>query len=171
MDYTEIAIERAYGLMNTGGMIWVCTKGNDGRYDVTPIAWSCPLDYEPVSRVLFVSDPAHACFANLTNRKEYAIALPTFTQRELVEKTGSVSGADTDKFDTFDIASFPARKIDVRIPDGSAAWLECRLIRTIPEGSVSIVLGEVIAASSLNNAWKERLHYVGEGVYYRPKID
>jgi flavin reductase (DIM6/NTAB) family NADH-FMN oxidoreductase RutF len=167
MDYLEIIPENAYELMNTGGIIWVCTKGPDGRYNITPIAWSCPLEFEPVSQVLFVCSRTHTCFINLSKKKEYVIALPSFTQKDLVEKTGSISGANTEKYLKFSIDSFPARKVDALIPTGVAGWLECRLIQTIAEGAVSIVLGEVITAFAKPDGWKERLHHASGG-YYRP---
>jgi flavin reductase (DIM6/NTAB) family NADH-FMN oxidoreductase RutF len=58
--------------------------------------------------------------------------------------------------------------VDALVPAGVAAWLECRLLRTVAEGSSSIVLGEVIRARAVPEAWKLRLHYASEGVMYSP---
>jgi flavin reductase (DIM6/NTAB) family NADH-FMN oxidoreductase RutF len=168
MDYRSVPLKEAFSLLNCGGIILVCTKSEGGRYDLAPIAWSCPLDYEPVSRVLFVCDPAHATHENLLARREFALALPCFAQRELVNAAGSSSGRDRDKYADLGLASFPASKIDARIPEGVAGWLECRLMRTMAEGSVSIVMGEVLAASAVDEAWKMRLHYVSESISYAP---
>jgi flavin reductase (DIM6/NTAB) family NADH-FMN oxidoreductase RutF len=170
MEYLEIDPKNAYEMMNTGGIIWVCTKGNDERYNLTPISWSCPLDFEPTSRILFICNPSNTCFTNLSHMNAYTIALPSFTQLELVKETGMVSGADTDKYLKFGIEAFPSHNIDTRIPTGVSGWLECRLIRTIAEGSVSIVIGEVITAFAKPDAWKERLHYVTAGTHYRPLL-
>lgn len=168
MNYEDVPTKGAYALMNCGGLVWVCTKSAAGRYDLAPVAWACPLDYEPVSRVLFVCDPAHASWENLKAQGGFVLALPTPSQLGLVEKTGSVSGRELDKFGEFGIASFMAKTVDARVPEGVGAFLECRLLRTVEEGSVSIVMGEVLRAGAWPEAWRHRLHYVAEGSYYAP---
>ncbi len=168
MDYDDVPLSRAYELVAGGCLIWVCTRSADGRYDLAPIAWSCPLDYEPSSRLLFVCDKKHATLENLRSSGAFAVALPTREQMGLVEKTGSVSGRERDKYRDFGIAAERARKVDALVPEGVAAWLECRLLRTVEEGSVAVVMGEVLAARARSEAWKERLHYVSESLRYRP---
>jgi flavin reductase (DIM6/NTAB) family NADH-FMN oxidoreductase RutF len=168
MDYLGVPPKEAFSLLNCGGIVLVCTKSEAGLYDLAPIAWASPLDYEPTSRVLFVCDPAHATYGNLLASREFALALPSFEQRGLVEKTGSSSGRDGDKYASLGISAFAAARVDARIPEGAAGWLECRLIGTVAEGSVSIVMGEVLAASAVADAWKLRLHYVSDAVSYAP---
>ncbi|HUW41451.1 MAG TPA: flavin reductase family protein [Rectinemataceae bacterium] len=168
MDYDDVPLSRAYELLAGGCLIWVCTKSAAGRYDLAPIAWNCPLDYEPSSRVLFVCDKKHATLENLRAGGSFAIALPTPEQMDLVEKTGSVSGRERDKYRDFGIAARPAAAVDALVPEGVAGWLECRLLRAVEEGSVAVVMGEVLAARARSEAWKERLHYVSESLRYRP---
>ena len=84
MDYRSVPPKEAFSLLNCGGIVLVCTRSEAGRYDLAPIAWSCPLDYEPTSRVLFVCDPAHATHENLLAKREFALDLPAFDQRDLV---------------------------------------------------------------------------------------
>jgi len=168
VEYKNVPSEEAYALLNCGGLVLVCTRSPEGRYDLAPVAWACPLDYEPTSRVLFVCDPRHATYRNIESSGLFVLALPTPEQRGLVEKAGSVSGRDADKYAAFGIKAFAASKVDALVPELVAAWLECRLLRTVSEGSSSIVLGEVIRASSVPEAWKRRLHYASEGVMYAP---
>ena len=52
MKYLEIGLKAAYQLQNAGGLVLICTKGQEGRYDLAPVAWCCPLDYDRVSRLL-----------------------------------------------------------------------------------------------------------------------
>lgn len=163
-----MAVSEAYELLNPGGLVLVCTKSEDGRYDLAPVAWNCPLDYEPVSRVLFVCDPGHRSYEDLVEAGEFVLALPSVAQRVLVEKTGSVSGRDVDKYAEFGIAAERARDVDALVPAGVAGWLECRLLRVIVEGSSAVVMGEVLRAAAAPEAWKLRLHYVREGLWYAP---
>ncbi len=168
MDYRIVPPKEAFSLLNCGGVVLVCTKSRAGRFDLAPVAWASPLDYEPTSRVLFVCDPAHATHENILAGREFALALPGFAQRELVSGAGSSSGRDLDKYAALGIRSFAAERVDALIPEGVAGWLECRLIRTVAEGSVSIVMGEVLAAKAVDEAWKLRLHYVSDSVSYAP---
>ena len=81
------------------------------------------LDYEPVSRAMIVLDPGHLTSANIEASGEFVLALPTFEQRQLVERTGSVSGRDADKYERFGIRSFAAEGADARVPEGCAGYL------------------------------------------------
>jgi flavin reductase (DIM6/NTAB) family NADH-FMN oxidoreductase RutF len=168
MDYRNVPAKEAFSLLTCGGVVIVCTRSEAGPYDLAPVAWASPLDYEPTSRVLFVCDPAHATHDNLLAQGEFALALPTFEQRGLVNAAGSSSGRGRDKYAELGLASFPAAQVDALIPEGVAGWLECRLLRTVSEGSASIVMGEVLAARAVDEAWKLRLHYVSESLSYAP---
>ena len=121
MDYAEVPIAEAYELLNAGGIVLVCcTKSPGGRYDVAPIAWNCPLDYAPASRLILVCDTGHRSYEDLERSGEFAVALPTIAQRDLVEKAGSVSGRDLDKYSSLGLEYFAASRVDARIPAGVA---------------------------------------------------
>ena len=83
-------------------------------------------------------------------------------------KAGSSSGHDEDKYAAYGIRSFEAKRVDARVPEGVAGWLECRLIRVVVEGSSAVVMGEVLHAAAHPDAWKERIHYVREGLMFAP---
>ena len=140
----SVALTEAYRLVTPGIPIIVASRGK--YYNLTPIAWNCPLDYEPVTKLLFVCDPAHQTARNIKETGEFAVCIPSSPDDPMIEQCGSVSSAEIDKFERFAITSIKAEKIDVRIPTTAAAWIECRLIRVIPEGAVEIFLGEAISA-------------------------
>lgn len=168
MEYVEIPAAEAYELQNAGGLVLVCTRGPDGRYDLAPVAWCCPLDYAPASRLILVLDTSHRTYADLSDSGEFAVALPTRAQWELTKLAGALSGHDQDKYADLGIASFTAAKVDARIPEGVAGWLECRLLRIVVEGTSGVVMGEVLRAVARPDAWKERVHYVREGLQFSP---
>lgn len=167
-QYNPVALEKAYYLLNGGGLLWICTKSREGRYDLAPIAWTCPLDYEPVTRLLFVCDPGHATFENLEQQKEFIAALPTYLQKDLVLKTGNVSGRSVDKFERWNIPYSKGTVVDARVPTGVAGWLECKVIEIYRPGSAAIVCGEALAAFAVPDAWKQVLHHVEGKQFYRP---
>jgi flavin reductase (DIM6/NTAB) family NADH-FMN oxidoreductase RutF len=166
--YRRVDPRLAYRLFNPGGLVWACSRSASGVYNFAPIAWNCPLDYEGESRLLFVCDVSHATFANIKASGCFALAIPSAGQRALVELSGSASGRDLDKFAAWEVEAIKAFEIDVHIPAGSSAWAECRLSRIIEEGTSAIVIGDVLAARAVDASWKERLHYVEDGVWYRP---
>ena len=168
MNYAKVELKSAYTLQNAGGLVLVCTKDRKGSYDLAPVAWCCPLDYEPVSRFLCVLDTGHKTFKDLEKSREFAIALPTPAQKDLVMSCGSVSGSEVDKYVKFGIASFAGHRVDVKIPSGVAGWIECSLIDIVVKGSSAIVMGEALHAEAIESAWNERIHFVEEGKLFRP---
>lgn len=127
----------------------ILTKGaKAGLYDVTPIGWVMPMDYEPVTRLIFSCDPAHQCDANIKRSPFFAAAMPIGgAESEVVKNCGTVSDASADKFAQFGIKGAKADKIDVMIPtDCVSSWIECRLVRIIREGSVDLIIGEAVAS-------------------------
>jgi Conserved protein/domain typically associated with flavoprotein oxygenases, DIM6/NTAB family len=166
--YSTISVKDAYSLQNAGGLVFVCTKGADGRYDLAPVAWCCPLDYEPVSKFIAVLDTGHKTWQDILETRRFALAFPSIGQKELVERCGSVSGFTVDKYESFSIPFMPGKAFDLRIPQGVAGWVECSLIKTEILGTSGIVFGETLEARALDDWWKERLHYVGNAIYFRP---
>jgi flavin reductase (DIM6/NTAB) family NADH-FMN oxidoreductase RutF len=167
-DLRPVPPGKAYELLNTGGLVLVCTVGADGVRDLAPIAWSCPLDYEPTSRVMIVLDPGHKTSENIDARGSFVLALPSYSQRGLVEQTGSVSGREGDKYGRFGIAAFPVGEVGALVPEGAAGYLECRVIDSRRIGSVVVYSGEVVSAAAVEDAWRWRLHYAGGETYYKP---
>jgi flavin reductase (DIM6/NTAB) family NADH-FMN oxidoreductase RutF len=142
--FAAIPLAKAYGLIVPGRPILVASKG--AHYNLAPIAWNCPLDYEPVTKLLFVCDPAHQTAHNIKKTGEFSVCVPESEDDPLIGKCGSVSDPNADKYARFGIDSLPGEKTDTRIPATAKAWIECKLIRVIEEGSVEIFLGEAVAA-------------------------
>jgi flavin reductase (DIM6/NTAB) family NADH-FMN oxidoreductase RutF len=144
--FRDVPLGDAYTLLVPGCPVLVASRGI--HHNLAPIAWNTPLDYEPVTKVLFVCDPAHQTAINIHKTGEFALCVPASAEDPLIEKCGSVSDPRADKFAQFAIESVAAVKTDVRIPATARGWIECRLIRTITEGSVEIFLGEAVWASA-----------------------
>lgn len=171
--YQEFPANQAYSLQNPGGLILLCTRGSIPgssaiRYDVAPLAWCTPYEYEPVSKILLVCDTSHKTYFDIQETREFVIALPTYDMLRLIERTGSVSGFEVDKFQSLEIPRFNASSMDIVIPEGVAAWLECTLERIVTEGTSGIVFGAVKKAFAVPESWKLRVHYLEESIMYKP---
>ncbi|MCX7775258.1 MAG: flavin reductase [Spirochaetaceae bacterium] len=167
--YKEMPSSEAYTLQNAGGVLLLCTHGVPGQtpfYDLAPIAWSCPFDYEPVSRMLAVCDTSHQTYRDVLATGEAVLALASADMQTLCEATGSVSGALVDKYAKFNIPAFRADSMDILIPEGVPGWMECRLVQTLVRGISGILFLDVIKAFAIEEFWKHRLHFVRQGVWY-----
>ena len=142
--FKEVDLTKAYEMIKSPAV--VCTKGK-ASYDLTPYGWIMPMDYDPVTKVIFSSDPSHqACF-NIKDTKEFAVCIPCDPAAEWIMQTGSLSDAKADKFSKFGIRGTKASKVDVLVPEELVkGWIEFRLIRTVKEGSIELFMGEAVAA-------------------------
>ena len=97
-EFEEVDLKKAYTMITSPAV--VATKGV-GVYDLTPYGWIMPMDYDPVTRVIFSSDPDHQAVANIYREKEFAVVIPSDPKALFIEQTGSVSNPIADKFKMF----------------------------------------------------------------------
>lgn len=150
-EFVDVDLVEAWKLITPGRPVLIATKGyKDGLYNLTPIGWVMPMDYEPVTQVIFSSDPSHQCVVNINRSKNFAVCIPTDLNDPIIEKCGSLSSADLDKFARFGISSQMANKIDVKIPyENICAWIECELEDIIPKSTINLVIGKAVAAKKV----------------------
>ncbi len=153
MQYNDMPLDEAYRLINTGPVVMVSSVSKSGEYDVAPIAWACPAQKSP-SRVLVGVGRSHKTFTNIEETGEFVVSVPNISQVEMVTATGSVSGADVDKFTELDIKSIDAKTVDCKIPDGVIGYLECKLVEIYGGERLGLILGEAVAAAVDAEAYK-----------------
>ena len=168
-------LDEAYRLINTGPVVLVSSVSKDKFYDVAPIAWACPAQKSP-SRVLVGVGRSHKTFTNIEETGKFVVSVPNISQVAMVTATGSVSGADVDKFAELNIPSIDAQLVDCKIPDGVIGYLECKLVEIYGSDRLGLILGEAVAAAVDERAYNgERLlcetpagkavHHLGERRY------
>jgi flavin reductase (DIM6/NTAB) family NADH-FMN oxidoreductase RutF len=155
--YKPISPEKAYKLLNTGAIILIGSVDSAGVTNLTPIAWNTLVDYEPVTRLLFVCDKGHKTYENISNTSHFVVVLPHSSQSELVKQLGSSSGKEVRKIEKFNVPFFASEKYQFPIPEDSIAYLECKVYRILDEGGVGIIFGEVEYAMADNLAFTDRL--------------
>lgn len=144
INFEKVDLKKAYQMIKSPAM--VATKG-EKHYNLTPYGWIMPLDYEPLTRVIFSSDPEHQAVANIMRTKEFAVCMPLDAEDPFVHLCGTVSNPESDKYALFDIPAERADLVDVMIPKKKiSGWIEFRLLRTVTEGSVILIMGEAVAA-------------------------
>lgn len=175
--YKNLSINQAYRLIGHGPVVLVSTRSKAGQFNLAPIAWSCPVGMEPC-QILLAIDAGHQTYWNLRASKEFIVCVPGKDQAELVRQTGSVSGLKTDKFAKYKIASFMGNEVQARVPVGSLAYLECKLVKQVKLDEVVLVVGTCVSASVRKDGYSDRmlvekagmktLHHLGGRVFAIP---
>jgi flavin reductase (DIM6/NTAB) family NADH-FMN oxidoreductase RutF len=77
--------------------------------------------------------------------REYVVNLPTAGMVETVDRCGSVSGRDVDKFAEFGLTPVPAEKVSPPLIAECPINVECRVIDIQVIGDHDLFLGEAVA--------------------------
>jgi flavin reductase (DIM6/NTAB) family NADH-FMN oxidoreductase RutF len=155
--YQQISNNKAYHLLNPGSLILVSSVSGEGVYNIAPIAWQCPVEYDPVTRLLFVCDLEHKTYKNITETKTFIISVPHANQLKLIKDFGGCSGNEIDKFKQLNIHSFKGSKVNSLIPEGVIGFLECKLYNVVIDGAVGLLFGEVVNAMVQEGLYEGRL--------------
>lgn len=155
-NYTDIPVESAHRLINHGPVVLVSTRDENGKYDIAPIAWTSPVHKTP-PRLLVVIGKRHKTYENIKATGEFIVCVPHKSQVDMVKKTGSVSGKESDKFEDMNIEAFSGKKVDAKVPVDSVGYIECKVVNGLEIGLVEIVVGEPVTAAADKEAYNERL--------------
>lgn len=169
--------EKGYVIFNLGGTAFV-SSAHDGKADVMPASWVCPLNIAPF-RMTAVVDGPHFTRELIEKSGVFALSVPTVQLADVVMKLGTVSMADDiEKLeksgaDLFTIPGFES----IPLVDGCAAYA---FFKVLPAPSVSepydLILGECLGVWAdervmpeghvdYDKAPKElrTIHYLGAG--------
>lgn len=169
----EISLDKAYRLLNHGPLVLVSTRSKDGKYDIAPIAWNCPVKKDPTT-VLAAIGKSHKTYTNIEETGEFIICVPSAKQAQMARDTGSVSGAETDKFKEFGIETFKGKEVDCLVPKGLTGAIECRYEKEYDAG-VALIIGRAVRAYGAKDGFTDRvypenpegrtLHHLGGGSF------
>jgi flavin reductase (DIM6/NTAB) family NADH-FMN oxidoreductase RutF len=175
--YEPVDESLIYRLINHGPVLWIATRSASKEPDIAPIAWNCPVRKNP-ARILIAVGSKHRTFRNLRETGRFAACVPHRSQAEPVRRTGGVSGETQNKFETMGIESFLSQRLDVPIPKGVIAFMECRVDRYFEAGAVMLVTADCLHAEADPRAFRERmlaernegktLHHLGGGIFCSP---
>lgn len=167
INVKSVKFSQIYRLLNHGPTVLVTTAHGTQR-NIMAAAWNMPLDFDP-PKIAIVIDKNTYTRELIEASGHFAINVPCRAQAELVVKVGSSSGREllgkdrANKFDAFDLPTFPATKIEAPLLKGCVAWLECKVI---PEPHIrdayDLYLAEVVAAQADERVFSDgRWHFEG----------
>jgi len=82
---------------------------------------------------------------NISRTREYVINLPTADMVEVVDRCGTTSGRDIDKFAEFGLTRLPATKVAPPLIAECPVNIECRVTGIQEIGDHDLFVGEVVA--------------------------
>ncbi|HOS59936.1 MAG TPA: flavin reductase family protein [Syntrophorhabdaceae bacterium] len=157
----ELDIGKAFTLIESGPVVLITT--NDGNKDnIMTISWTMVLDFTPVFAI--TTGEWNYSFAALRETKECVISIPTVDMLDKIVGIGTCSGADTDKFDKFELTPVKGRIVKAPLIKECLANIECKVIDIVTKHNI-VVLEAVAAYFDASRKEKRTVHAVGDGTF------
>jgi flavin reductase (DIM6/NTAB) family NADH-FMN oxidoreductase RutF len=83
---------------------------------------------------------------------KFTLVIAGEDQKQLAMQVGTAKGDAVDKFNQFSIKSSPGKSSDALIPEGAAAWMECRVESSREIKGYQIFIGRVVAQEDTGKA-------------------
>ena len=178
-ELIPVELANVYRLFNVGGTALV-SAAFQGKEDVMPATWVCPLNIE-TSRVTACVDSTHYTRPLIEKSGMFALALPMKCIAKEVMYLGSVSRNDDDaKLEKSQAKFFKMPGFDMPFVEGCACYV---VYKALPEEHIAkaydLFIGEAVAAWADprifdGRHWKfetadkslSTLHYVAGGHFY-----
>ena len=179
-ELISVELANVYRLFNVGGTALV-SAAFEGKEDVMPATWVCPLNIEP-SRVTACVDSTHYTRPLIEKSGMFALALPMKCIAKEVMFLGSVSRNDDDaKLEKSGAKFFKMPGFEMPFVEGCACYV---VYKALPEEHIAkaydLLIGEAVAAwadprifdgrhwkfESADDKSLSTLHYVAGGHFY-----
>src|SRR5512137_1126652 len=146
MDWAEVALTKAYRLVNPGCVVLVSV--GDGKVDnLFPVTWNMPVRSDP-PMVAILSGKDHYSFPIIARTGELALNVPDASIVDAVLGCGMTTGADVpDKFARFGLSRRPPSRIAAPLVAEAVAHLECRISQVVDMGDSALLVAQVLAAA------------------------
>lgn len=175
----DVPLNKAYRLLNLGATALI-GAACEGKEDVMPATWNCPLDIDPCKATVVI-DKSHYTRPLMEKSGYFSISVPTVKIVGQVMKLGSVSKNDDPlKLEHSGATFFKLPGFDIPLVEGCAAHL---IFKIIPEEhnqqAYDLFIGECVKAVADSRIFRQghyfydentrdlrTLHYVAGGHFY-----
>ncbi len=159
---TKRSIERraAARLLQPGPVVLV-TSLFRSQHNVMTAGWIMPIGTDPM--IIGVAIHPSRLTHELVSRGEmFGLSVPTIELLNSVHRCGVESGRDRDKFLAAKLTPLDAQEIEAPLVAECIAHVECGLVERISLTDHDLFVGEVLAASVVDELFSDRWH-IGEG--------
>lgn len=119
------------------------TYGTDGRPDAMVAAWGGICSSRPPSVAVSVQK-VRQTYANLIERREFTISIPSVDYVKEADYFGIVSGRDEDKFAATGLTPVKSDLVNAPYVGEFPVVLECKLLQTVEIGMHTQFIGEIL---------------------------
>lgn len=154
--------------------VMVSVADREGNSNIITVAWAGTVCSDPPMVSISVRPERHS-YHMLEETGEFVINLTTRELTFATDYCGVRSGRDLDKWKEMQLTPVPGRKVKAPLIKESPVNLECRVTQTLPLGTHTMFLAEVVSVS-VDEAYldeKNRFHLewadpmvYSHGVYY-----
>lgn len=157
----QLPLSRAFTLIEPVPVVLVTT--HDGtRPNIMTITWTMVRGFD--ATFALTTGPWNHSWGTLSKTSECVLAIPTADMIDTVIGVGMCSGADTDKFERFDLTPLPAHHVGAPLIGECLANIECR-VEEIVERLDLVLLRGVVAHIDIDREDTRLLHAVGDGTF------
>ena len=162
MPKKSFPLTKVYSLLEPGPVVML-TTASGGRPNIMTMSWHTMMEFEPPLVGCIISNQNYS-FESLKAMKECVINIPTVKIAEKVVGCGNSSGADTDKFEKFNLTARPASQVGAPLIEECYAHLECLVIDTKMVARYGFFILEVVKAWIDPSVKDPRtIHHLGRG--------
>jgi len=133
----------------------VTSISEDGRPNIITLGEVFNISIaSPVILGIAIAKPRYS-HELISASREYVVNLPTAAMVETVDRCGTVSGRDVDKFAAFGLTAVPAEKVRPPLIAQCPISIECKVIAIHEVGDHDLFLGEAVAQHVAEDALDE----------------
>lgn len=126
--------------------VLVSVADSQGRPNVFTVAWAGTVCSNPPMVSISVR-PERYSYHSIEETGEFVINLTTKKLAYATDYCGVKSGRDVDKFEKLHLTALPAKEVKAPLLAESPVCLECRVKQTVPLGSHTMFVAEVVSVS------------------------
>lgn len=147
------------------GPIVLVSSSWKGKHNIMTMGWHMILEFSPSLIGCYIGTENHS-FEMIRRSKECVINIPTLDLANKVVGIGNTTGAEIDKFKTFELTVEPAKKVTAPLIKECYANLECRLHDARMIKKYSLFIFEVVKAHAATfPKYPQTIHYRGDGQF------
>lgn len=166
LDVNRPIWDRFFGVFP---LVIVGSKDRDGRQNLAPKHMAMPLGWD--NNYCFVCSPQHTTYHNIRRHGAFTVSYPRPTEVLLASLAASPRCEDQTKPTVLVLPTFPARQVDGALVEGCYLFLECTLHSIIDGfGTNSLIIGNVVAAMTHEDALREEDTDEGDQIYHSPLL-
>jgi flavin reductase (DIM6/NTAB) family NADH-FMN oxidoreductase RutF len=125
------------------------------QHNVMTAGWIMPMGAEP-TLISVAIHPARLTHEFVSRSEVFGLSIPTIDLLNAVHRCGIESGRDRDKFESAQLTPMDATEIDAPLVDECVAHIECGLVERIRRTDHDLFIGEVLAASVVDELFSDR---------------